>query len=169
MRYRIFNYLRSNHDIGCKTVWYEVLLCIKEDICSSFYREFCRSDVIYMCMMSFMTLLKSHDPNVVIFGANTWDFLQLLVFIGISMVYPYSNSQHTYSQLMCWAAGILGVTCHTVGLLRGHPPQPPAGMVVSWGCKPPPGSYQLNPLRPQDPTPMGQAIHKGGWRSNRGS
>ena len=45
----MFDYLRSNCDIGCKTVWSEVLLCTKEDLCSSFYKEFHRSDVISVC------------------------------------------------------------------------------------------------------------------------
>ena len=38
--------LRSNCDIGCKTVWSEVLLCIKEDPHGSFYKEFHGSDII---------------------------------------------------------------------------------------------------------------------------
>ena len=66
----MFNYLRSSCDIGCKTVWSEVLLCMKEDPCCSFYKEFHRSDIIYPCVASSVTLLKSHDPNVVIFGAK---------------------------------------------------------------------------------------------------
>ena len=71
----MFNYPRSNCDIGCKTVWSEVLLCIKEDPHSSFYKEFHGSNVIYTCVMSSMVLLKSHDPNVVILTQNTQDFL----------------------------------------------------------------------------------------------
>ena len=43
------DYLRSNCDIGYKTVWSEVLLCIKEDAYDSFYKEFCRSYIIYVC------------------------------------------------------------------------------------------------------------------------
>ena len=70
----MFNFLRSNCDIGCKTVWSEILLCIKEDPHSSFYKEFCKSDIIYMHATSSVTLLKSHDPNVVIFGTKHMGF-----------------------------------------------------------------------------------------------
>ena len=58
----MFNCLRSKCDIGYKTVWSELLLCIKED------------HIIYVCATSFMMLLKSHDPNVVIFGAKHKEF-----------------------------------------------------------------------------------------------
>ena len=71
----MFDYLRSNCDIGCKTVWSEVLLCIKEDPHSSFYKEFYRSDIIYPCATSFMISLESCDPNVVIFGTKYMGFL----------------------------------------------------------------------------------------------
>ena len=87
--YRMFNYLRSNCDIGCKTVWSEVLLCIKEDLCSSFSKEYHGSDIIYMCATSFMMLLKSHDLNVDIFGAKhgisckSWLLLKLQWYTNI--------------------------------------------------------------------------------------
>ena len=67
------NYLRSNCDIGCKAVWSEVLLCIKEDPHGSFYKEFPRSEVIYACATSFMMSLESCDPECCHFGAKyTW-------------------------------------------------------------------------------------------------
>ena len=70
----MFDYLRSSCDIGCKTVWFEVLLCIKEDPHSSFYKEFHRSDVIYMCATSFVMSLEPCDPSIVIFGAKYMRF-----------------------------------------------------------------------------------------------
>ena len=68
------DYLRSNCDIGCKTVWSEVLLCIKEDPCGSFYKKFHGSDVIYACAVSLVMLLESCYTNVVIFGAKYMGF-----------------------------------------------------------------------------------------------
>ena len=62
------DYLRINHDIGCKTVWSEVLWCIKEDPHGSFCKEFHGSDIFYMCTALF--LLLECDPHVVIFGAK---------------------------------------------------------------------------------------------------
>ena len=70
----MFNYLRSSFDIDCKTVASEVLLCIKEDPCGSFYKEFHGNDIIYACTLSSVTLLKSHDPSVAIFGAKHTGF-----------------------------------------------------------------------------------------------
>ena len=70
----MFNYLRSNCDIDCKTVWSEVLLCIKEDLHGSFYKEFYRSGMIYICATLVVMLLKSHDFSVVIFGAKHVEF-----------------------------------------------------------------------------------------------
>ena len=64
------DYLRSSCDIGCKTIWSEVLLCIKEDPHDSFYKEFCGSDVIYACEMSF----ESCDPHCCYFGAKYTGF-----------------------------------------------------------------------------------------------
>ena len=77
------DYLRSSCDIGCKTVWSEVLLCIKEDPCDSFYKEFCGCNIIYACAMSFMTLLESCNTKCCYFGANTLGFLQNLAIIRI--------------------------------------------------------------------------------------
>ena len=62
----MFNYLRSNCDIGCRIVWSEVLLCIKKDPYGFFYKDFHGRYVIYVCATSFMLLLKSHAPKVVI-------------------------------------------------------------------------------------------------------
>ena len=79
----MFSYLRSKCDLGCKTVWSAVLLCIKKDLCGSFYKELPRSDIIYMHATSFVMLLKSLDPNVLIFAQNTqfshktWLWLEL--------------------------------------------------------------------------------------------
>ena len=47
------DYLRSNCDIGYKTVWFEELLCIKEDPCGSLYKEIHRSDINYTHAVSF--------------------------------------------------------------------------------------------------------------------
>ena len=69
----MFDYLRNNCDMGYKTVWSKVLLCIKEVPHSSFYKEFGGSDVIYACTMSFVTSLESCDPNV-IFGTKYMGF-----------------------------------------------------------------------------------------------
>ena len=69
----MFDYLRSNYDIGCKTVWCEVL-CIKKDPCGSFYKEFHGSDIIYVHPTSFMTSLGSCDPSLVIFGTKYMEF-----------------------------------------------------------------------------------------------
>ena len=41
-----------------------------EDPCGSFYNEFCGSDIIYTQATSLVTLLESHDPNVIIFGTK---------------------------------------------------------------------------------------------------
>ena len=68
------DYLRSNCDIGCKTFWSEVLLCIKEDPCGSFYKEIHGSDVIYTHATSFVMSLESHDPNSINFGAKYTGF-----------------------------------------------------------------------------------------------
>ena len=96
----MFDYLRSNCDIGCKTVWSEVLLCIKEYPHSSFYKEFHRSDVIYVCAMSFMMSLVSHDPHSVIFGTKYTGFPTKrgynLNFSGISL---FKLVTHIYTHL----------------------------------------------------------------------
>ena len=57
------DYLRSNCEIDCKTVCSEVLKCTKEDFWDFLYKDFCKSDIIYMHVMSFMMLLESHDPK----------------------------------------------------------------------------------------------------------
>ena len=44
----MYNYLRSNCDIGCKTVWSEVLHCTKEDLWGFFSKDSHGSDIIYM-------------------------------------------------------------------------------------------------------------------------
>ena len=66
--------LRGTCDIGCKTVLSEELLCMKEDVCGSFYKEFQGNDIIYVHATSFVMLLKSHDPSVVIFGTKHTEF-----------------------------------------------------------------------------------------------
>ena len=60
---RICNYLRSRCDTGCKTVWSEVLKCTMEDSWGSFYKDYCRSDIIYMHAVSFVMSLESCDPK----------------------------------------------------------------------------------------------------------
>ena len=57
---------------------------------------------------------------------------------------------------------MLGVTHQAVGLFGGGLSHLTAGTDESLGCKQPPRIYQLSPLRPQDQTPKGQAIHKRG-------
>ena len=68
------DYLRSNCDKGCKTVWSEVLLCIKEDPHCSFYMEFHRSNIVYVCAMSFVMTFDSCNPNVVILAQKHMGF-----------------------------------------------------------------------------------------------
>ena len=71
----MFNYLRSNCDIGCKTVWSEMLLCIKEDHCGSFYKEFHGSDIMYAHALTSMMLFGSQViPMLSFLAQNTWDF-----------------------------------------------------------------------------------------------
>ena len=70
----MFDYQRSNCDIGCKTVWSVVLLCIKEDPHGSFYWEFHESDVIYAQAASSIPSLEPCDPNAVVLGTKYTGF-----------------------------------------------------------------------------------------------
>ena len=56
------DYLRSNFDTGCNTVWSEVLKYTNEDFCGLFYKDFHGGDVIYAHVTSFVMSLESHDP-----------------------------------------------------------------------------------------------------------
>ena len=58
-----------------------------------------------------------------------------------------------------WGTGNDSLSC---GPPWRGPSQPPAGTDVSGGCKQLPEVCQLSPLRPQDLTPMSQALHKRG-------
>ena len=57
-------------------------LCIKEDYCGSFYREFHGSDVIYACVTLLMS--SSHvTPMLLYLVQNTWNFPQLLALLEL--------------------------------------------------------------------------------------
>ena len=58
----MFDYMRSNCDIGFKTVWSELLTYTKEDFHGSFYKDFSRND-IYVHATSVMMSLESCDPK----------------------------------------------------------------------------------------------------------
>ena len=70
------DYLTSNCDRGCKTVWSGVLKCIMEDSLGLVYRNFHRSDIIYMHVTSFMMSLESCDHKCYHLAQNTWVFPQ---------------------------------------------------------------------------------------------
>ena len=82
--------LRINCDRDCKTVWPEVLLCIKEDAHDSFYKEFHGRDVIYAHVTSFVMSLESCDPKMLPFGAKYMGFPAEIVIIRILVTHPYS-------------------------------------------------------------------------------
>ena len=57
------DYLKSNCDTDCMTIWSEVLKCTKEDFWGFFYKDSPMNDVIYMHAMSFVMPLELRDPK----------------------------------------------------------------------------------------------------------
>ena len=86
------DYLRSNCDTGCKTVWSGVLKYTLEDSWDSFYKDFCESDVIHAHTMSFVTSLGSHDPKCYHLAQKYIGFPAKIVINRILTVHPYSCS-----------------------------------------------------------------------------
>ena len=98
MRYRTFNYLRSNCGLGCKTTWLKCGCASRKTIVAPFIGNLIKlhhlhmSNIIYICATLFMMSSKSCDPNDVIFGTKYMEFPMTLGFIRTFVTYPYPNS-----------------------------------------------------------------------------
>ena len=91
----MFNYLRSNCGIGCKTGFSEMLLCINEDPHGSFCKEFHRSDISAHATSS-MTLFEVTWPQCLYFWHKIHGVShKMWLLLELSVVYPYSSSWHS--------------------------------------------------------------------------
>ena len=92
------DYLGSNYDTDCKTVWSEVLKCTIEDSWGFFYKDFHRSDVIYEHATSYVMSLETYNVKCFHLVQKYIGFPVKIVIIIILTVYPYSCSW----QLILW-------------------------------------------------------------------